>query len=172
MSYEEQLPLPSAPIPDIGEIVADAPAVPAQADDDAATVERILTASATDPTAYLAKESLDAFRRIRESDSVEYERVRTLLKSANPKIRVTKLDELTQARMMELVVERLGGSTLLHVAHRPGLEKYHNRKIVLERADNGAAIISETAGRPGGRGLGRLFGRVFARRPAGDRTAA
>ncbi len=82
------------------------------------------------------------------------------------------LDELTQARMMELVVERLGGSTLLHVAHRPGLEKYHNRKIVLERADNGAAIISETAGRPGGRGLGRLFGRVFARRPAGDRTAA
>jgi hypothetical protein len=58
---------------------------------------RILAASATDPTAYLAKESLDAFRRIRESDSVEYERVRTLLKSANPKIRVTKLDELTQA---------------------------------------------------------------------------
>ena len=119
MSYEEQLPLPSAPIPDIGEIVADAPAVPAQADDDAATVERILTASATDPTAYLAKESLDAFRRIRESDSVEYERVRTLLKSANPKIRVVKLDELTQAagetargsdslasRLTDLAVER------------------------------------------------------------------
>jgi hypothetical protein len=97
MSYDEQPIQPSAPIPDIGDLVADAPAVPSQADDDAATVERILFASATDPTAYLTKESLDAFRRTRESDSVEYERVRTLLKSANPKIRVTKLDELTQA---------------------------------------------------------------------------
>ena len=119
MSYEEQFPLPSAPIPEIGDIVADAPAVPSQADDDAAIVERILAASATDPTAYLAKESLDACRRIRESDAVEYERVRTLLKSANPKIRVVKLDELTQAagetargsdslasRLTDLAVER------------------------------------------------------------------
>jgi len=97
MSYDEQPLQPSAPIPDIGDLVADAPTVPSQADDDAATVERILSASVTDPTAYLAKDSLDALRRTRESDSVEYERIRTLLKSVNPRIRVTKLDELTQS---------------------------------------------------------------------------
>jgi len=97
MSYDEHPPQPSARISDIGELVADAPALASQVDDDAATVERTLSASATDATAYLAKESLDAFRRIRESDSAEYERVRTLLKSANPKIRVTKLDELTRS---------------------------------------------------------------------------
>jgi len=74
------------------------------------------------------------------------------------------LDELTQARMMELVEERLANSTLLHVAHRPGLEKYHNRQIVLERAEEGPATISDQ-GRPGG-----LLGRLFRR--AGRKTAA
>ena len=74
------------------------------------------------------------------------------------------LDELSQTRMMELVVERLPESTLLHVAHRPGLEKYHNRQIVLERKEEGPATISDK-GWPGG-----LFDRLFRRARRG--TAA
>lgn len=77
------------------------------------------------------------------------------------------LDEITQARMMELVVERLAKSTLLHVAHRPGLDKYHNRQIVLERADNGEAVIAD---RGGMRGLGSRFARWFER--GGRKSAA
>ncbi|MFT4097363.1 MAG: ABC transporter ATP-binding protein/permease [Rhodoblastus sp.] len=77
------------------------------------------------------------------------------------------LDELTQARMMELVVERLANSTLLHVAHRPGLEKYHNREIVLERADSGPAVIADG---PGSRSLTGRFVRWLER--AGNKDAA
>lgn len=76
------------------------------------------------------------------------------------------LDELTQARMMELVVERLAHSTLLHVAHRPGLEKYHNREIVLERVEGGPAVIADRSMR----GLGARFARWFER--GGRRNAA
>lgn len=76
------------------------------------------------------------------------------------------LDELTQARMMELVVERLARSTLLHVAHRPGLEKYHNREIVLERIEGGPAVIADRSMR----GLGARFSRWFER--GGRRNAA
>ena len=74
------------------------------------------------------------------------------------------LDELSQARMMQLVTERLAHSTLLHVAHRPGLEKYHNRQIRLERQDSGPAVIADA---PGG-----WFGRVFGRRTAPRSRAA
>ena len=77
------------------------------------------------------------------------------------------LDEITQARMMELVVERLEKSTLLHVAHRPGLEKYHNRTIVLERQNKGPAVIAER-GRI--RGIGTRFARWLDR--GGGKTAA
>ena len=78
------------------------------------------------------------------------------------------LDELTQARMMELVEERLVDSTLLHVAHRPGLEKYHNRQIELERAEAGPATIADK-GSPGG--VRGMFGR-FLRRSRNDRKPA
>ncbi len=77
------------------------------------------------------------------------------------------LDEITQARMMELVVERLEKSTLLHVAHRPGLEKYHNRTIVLERQNKGPAVIAER-GRI--RGIGGRFARWLDR--GGGKSAA
>ena len=73
------------------------------------------------------------------------------------------LDELTQKRMMELIVERLTQSTLLHVAHRPGLEKYHNRQIVLKRDERGPAVISDEGSRGG---MGRLLGRLAGWRGA------
>lgn len=45
------------------------------------------------------------------------------------------LDEPSQLRMMELLEEELPNATILHVAHRPGLEKFHTREIAITRKD-------------------------------------
>ena len=45
------------------------------------------------------------------------------------------LDEPSQLRMMELIDEELPGATILHVAHRPGLEQFHTREIAIVRKD-------------------------------------
>jgi putative ATP-binding cassette transporter len=45
------------------------------------------------------------------------------------------LDEPSQLRMMELLDEELPQATILHVAHRPGLEKFHTREIAIMRKD-------------------------------------
>ena len=62
------------------------------------------------------------------------------------------LDELSQKRMMELMNERLPEAMVIHVAHRPGLEKYHTREIVLKREDGGPASFKEMKPRAGGKG--------------------
>ena len=49
------------------------------------------------------------------------------------------LDEDGQTRMMELMRDDLPNSTVLHVAHRPGLEDYHHREINLVRVEGGHA---------------------------------
>ena len=43
------------------------------------------------------------------------------------------LDELSQARMMDFLWTDLSSSTVLAVGHRPGLEIYHTREIMLTR---------------------------------------
>jgi putative ATP-binding cassette transporter len=53
------------------------------------------------------------------------------------------LDELSQKRMMELMNEKLPEAMVIHVAHRPGLERYHNREIVLKREKGGPASFKE-----------------------------
>lgn len=45
------------------------------------------------------------------------------------------LDEPSQLRMMELLDEELPDATVLHVAHRPGLERFHTREIAIVRKD-------------------------------------
>jgi len=55
------------------------------------------------------------------------------------------LDELSQKRMMELMNERLPDAMVIHVAHRPGLERYHNREIVLKRENGGPASFREVS---------------------------
>jgi hypothetical protein len=37
--------------------------------------------------------------------------------------------------MMELLDEELPSATILHVAHRPGLEQFHTREIAIVRRD-------------------------------------
>ena len=53
------------------------------------------------------------------------------------------LDELSQKRMMELMTDRLPKAMVIHVAHRPGLDKYHTREIVLKREGSGPAVVRE-----------------------------
>jgi putative ATP-binding cassette transporter len=53
------------------------------------------------------------------------------------------LDPRSQDLLMGLLVQHLGQPTIISVGHRPELEDYHDRKIVLERSDGSARIISD-----------------------------
>ena len=59
------------------------------------------------------------------------------------------LDEVSQREMMELMRDRLPKSTVVHVAHRPGLERYHDREIYLKREEGGPATVSDGPARGG-----------------------
>ena len=45
----------------------------------------------------------------------------------------SSLDELSQFRMMEYMRDLLPDAMVIHVAHRPGLEQFHDREIHLKR---------------------------------------
>jgi vitamin B12/bleomycin/antimicrobial peptide transport system ATP-binding/permease protein len=60
------------------------------------------------------------------------------------------LDEATsalhvqgQAELMNLLYERLPGLTLISIGHRPELEAFHQRKLILESAPAGARIVAD-----------------------------
>jgi putative ATP-binding cassette transporter len=78
------------------------------------------------------------------------------------------LDPKSQHKLMELLVER-PETTLVSVGHRPELEPFHTRKIVLERHENGAKLVrdidlqGEPSRLPAWRWL-RRFGTKDARR--------
>ena len=52
------------------------------------------------------------------------------------------LDPESQDKLMELL-EQAPDTTLISVGHRPELEAFHNRKIVLERRKGGAKLVSD-----------------------------
>ena len=54
------------------------------------------------------------------------------------------LDELSQTRMMELLREEVPDAMVLHVAHRPGLDRFHDREIHLKREPGHPATVEET----------------------------
>ena len=65
---------------------------------------------------------------------------------------------------MQLVLERLPDATIVSVGHRPELEKFHTRKLVLEYRPEGARMardepIQQWAFPRPARLLSRLFGR-------------
>ncbi|MBB3656766.1 putative ATP-binding cassette transporter [Rhizobium sp. BK650] len=53
------------------------------------------------------------------------------------------LDEKSQDKMMEMVIRELPEVTIISVAHRAELEAYHSRKIILERREGGAKLVSD-----------------------------
>lgn len=44
---------------------------------------------------------------------------------------------------MEQLMERPAETTIVSVGHRPGLEAFHSRKIVVERRRGGAKSVSD-----------------------------
>jgi len=74
------------------------------------------------------------------------------------------LDPRSQEQLMQLVLERLPDATIVSVGHRPELERFHTRKLVLEYRPEGARLARDeplqqwTFPRPA-RLLSRLFGR-------------
>jgi putative ATP-binding cassette transporter len=50
------------------------------------------------------------------------------------------LDTISQEKLMNLVHERLPKMTIVSVGHRPELEEFHERKLMLEIDKGGAKI--------------------------------
>ena len=44
---------------------------------------------------------------------------------------------------MQLLSDEMAGLTIISVGHRPELERFHSRKLVLERRPGGAKLISD-----------------------------
>jgi putative ATP-binding cassette transporter len=53
------------------------------------------------------------------------------------------LDKQSQEQLMQLIHERLPQTTIVSVGHRPELELFHERKIMLEVRPGGARIVSD-----------------------------
>jgi len=72
---------------------------------------------------------------------------------------------------MKLVLERLPEATIVSVGHRPELEAFHTRKLVLEYHPDGARLTRDESLEPWtfhgtARFLSRLLGRERAEREA------
>jgi putative ATP-binding cassette transporter len=57
------------------------------------------------------------------------------------------LDEENQGRMMTVLAENLADSTVISVGHRPGLEHFHQRELVLVKTDEGARLVKRARAR-------------------------
>jgi putative ATP-binding cassette transporter len=53
------------------------------------------------------------------------------------------LDALSQAQLMQLMLERLPEATIVSVGHRAELEAFHTRKLVLEYRPEGARLVRD-----------------------------
>jgi vitamin B12/bleomycin/antimicrobial peptide transport system ATP-binding/permease protein len=76
------------------------------------------------------------------------------------------LDPPGQEHLMRLLLERLPDATVISVGHRPELEAYHTRKLVLEYRADGARLVSDES-------LQRTFGRsarLLSKLPVRRRT--
>jgi putative ATP-binding cassette transporter len=73
------------------------------------------------------------------------------------------LDPSSQEHLMNRVIEQLPEATVISVGHRPELEKFHDRKILLEYHADGARLVSDEnlawPRRPSARVLSRLLAR-------------
>jgi vitamin B12/bleomycin/antimicrobial peptide transport system ATP-binding/permease protein len=62
------------------------------------------------------------------------------------------LDPDSQDKLMELLTQELASLTVVSVGHRPELEAFHSRKIVLERRRGGAKFVTDIQLTPKPRG--------------------
>jgi len=79
------------------------------------------------------------------------------------------LDPLAQEHLMRLLLQRLPDVTVISVGHRPELEAFHTRKLVLEyRADGARVVKDEPLRGPFGRSA-RLLAKLPTRRKSRKR---
>ncbi|MBP2614427.1 ABC transporter ATP-binding protein/permease [Agrobacterium pusense] len=74
------------------------------------------------------------------------------------------LDEKSQDKMMQTVIDELPDATIISVAHRAELEAFHSRKITLERREGGAKLVSDIHLIPRKARSGSLLRRMVKRR--------
>jgi vitamin B12/bleomycin/antimicrobial peptide transport system ATP-binding/permease protein len=74
------------------------------------------------------------------------------------------LDVLSQEQLMRLLLERLPDVTVISVGHRPELEAFHTRKLVLEHRADGARLVSDESLRRTFRRSARLLSSLPPRR--------
>ena len=80
------------------------------------------------------------------------------------------LDGDTQDRLMARIFERLPDAALISVGHRPELEAFHDRRLVLARREDGARLVVDEALSPRTYAIRRAFSILFRRaRPASRR---
>lgn len=74
------------------------------------------------------------------------------------------LDEKSQDKMMQTVIDELPDATIISVAHRAELEAFHSRKITLERREGGAKLVSDIELIPRKARKGSMLRRIVKRR--------
>ncbi len=74
------------------------------------------------------------------------------------------LDSLSQEQLMRLLLERLPDATVISVGHRPELEAFHTRKLVLEHRADGARLVSDESLHRTFRRSARLLSKLPTRR--------
>ena len=71
------------------------------------------------------------------------------------------LDPDTQHRLLSRLAERLPDAALISVGHRPELEAFHDRRLVLARRPEGARLVRDEVLEH--TGFGRLLAQIFRR---------
>ncbi len=74
------------------------------------------------------------------------------------------LDEKSQDKMMQTVIDELPDATIISVAHRAELEAFHSRKITLERRAGGAKLVSDIELIPRKSRRGSMLRRIVKRK--------
>jgi putative ATP-binding cassette transporter len=78
------------------------------------------------------------------------------------------LDPEAQDRLMQRISEKLPEAALISVGHRPELELFHNRRLVLERREDGAKLVADEPLSPRTFALRRAFALLFRGPTAGS----
>jgi vitamin B12/bleomycin/antimicrobial peptide transport system ATP-binding/permease protein len=82
------------------------------------------------------------------------------------------LDPPSQERLMRLLLERLPEATVVSVGHRPELEAFHGRKLVMEYHPEGARLVRDQSLEWSFRRSARFLSRLLAREKPSKAAAA
>ena len=84
------------------------------------------------------------------------------------------MDPEIQERLLERISERLPNAAVISVGHRPELEAFHNRRLVLARRKDGARLVADEVLSPRTFAFRQALALLFRRNGAqgGDREGS